>query len=79
MNSPGIDKKIQKIFKDLFNEDDVSLETSFKDVAQWNSLGHIDLINALEKEFSVYFTFSELAELTNVNKIASSLRDKGVL
>lgn len=74
-----VDKRIKKIFSFVFGTDNISLDTSMNDVVKWDSFGHIEFMVAIEKEFYIQFTFSEIAELTNVKKIQENLESKGAL
>ena len=54
---------------------EVSMKLSFGDVEEWDSLGHLGLIIAVESAFGVKFKSTEIAELTSVEKIARKLRE----
>ena len=45
------------------------------DVKNWDSLNHIDLIVAVEREFKIRFTTAEVTTLKNVGALAA-LADK---
>ncbi len=68
MTHAEIHKKLTYVFRDVF--DDPSLEisdsTTAKDVEEWDSLTHINLIVAAEKAFGVSFTTKEVKALANV-------------
>jgi len=46
------------------------------DVENWDSLTHIDLIVAIEKEFRVRFTTAEVSGLKNVGELESLVEKK---
>jgi acyl carrier protein len=50
--------------------------TSAKDVEGWDSLSHINLVVALEKEFGLKFTLAELKPLKNVGEMEDLIRRK---
>ncbi len=50
--------------------------TSRDDVPEWDSLGHLNLILALEEAFNVSFSVDEMPELTSVEAIAKKVREK---
>jgi acyl carrier protein len=54
--------------------DDLSPET----VDTWDSLNQINLLGALEQEFSIILTTDNLAELQSVPKLKALLEEKGV-
>ena len=51
---------VQDIFRDIFDEDDMIIEdsTNSDDIEDWDSLNHINLVSAIEKEFKIKFDFS---------------------
>ena len=59
---------VQDIFRDIFDEDDMVIEdkTTSDDVEEWDSLNHINLVSAIEKEFEIRFALGELMELKDV-------------
>ena len=60
--------RIQGIFRDIFDENDMIIEnnTSSDDVEEWDSLNHINLVSAIEKEFKIKFALGELMSLKDV-------------
>ncbi len=46
------------------------------DVKNWDSLNHIDLIVAVEREFKIRFTTAEVTTLKNVGALASLVDKK---
>ena len=48
----------------------------FGDIPQWDSLGHMAIIAALEEEFQVEVDADLIAELTNVRAIVTYLEGK---
>jgi acyl carrier protein len=62
---------LERIFRDVFGNDSIVLtsETTARDIPEWDSLGHINLMFALEDRFRVRFGSNELAELANVGEL----------
>lgn len=60
--------KLQNIFRRAFGRNNIVLfnQMTAKDIEEWDSLMHITLIIAIEKDFSIKFTLDELVELKNV-------------
>ena len=50
-------KGIQNIFRDIFDEDNLVIEdsTNSGEIEDWDSLNHINLISAIEKEYKIKF------------------------
>jgi acyl carrier protein len=46
------------------------------DVEAWDSLSHIDLIVALEREFKIKFTTAEISRLQNVGELEALVAEK---
>ena len=70
--------KLQGVFRAVFDEDSIELfdEMTAKDLEQWDSLNHIILIVAVEKEFKVKFKTAEVGELKNVGEFIKLLEKK---
>lgn len=71
-------KQVEGIFKDILDEESLSLsrETTANDVDGWDSLTHIQLIVAIEKNFKVKFTSKEILSWKNVGELIDSLQSK---
>lgn len=63
--------KILQTVSVVFDMDveDVSLKTSAKNVAKWDSLNQVKLIVALEEELDMEFEPEEIAEMNSVKAI----------
>ena len=63
--------ELEQLFRDVFGDDTIVLteETTARDVAQWDSLGHVNLMFAIEERFGVRFRGNELAEFANVGEL----------
>ena len=51
-----------------------ALATSPRDLAQWDSVAHVNIILEIEKEFEIEFSPRYMAELTNVGAICDAVR-----
>lgn len=60
--------KVQVIFRDVLDNQDIVLsrETTADEIEEWDSLSHISLVVAIEKEFGIRFALGELQRLKNV-------------
>jgi acyl carrier protein len=69
---------IQKFLAEQFNVPikDIPLDLSFGDFPQWDSLGHMSLMAAIEDKFGVAIDADAIAELTSVKNIHSFLDKK---
>jgi acyl carrier protein len=63
--------ELERLFRDVFGNEDIALtpETTAKDVPEWDSLGHVNLMFSIEEHFGVQFEGNELAEFANVGEL----------
>ena len=77
MNKTDLIKRINFTFKTIFNEKTNNFEDfEFNKTQKWDSLKHIQLILALEKEFSIKIKTSEIEKLNSYKKIVDRLGKK---
>tara|TARA_B110000003_G_C16219234_1_gene366683 strand:- start:32 stop:277 length:246 start_codon:yes stop_codon:yes gene_type:complete len=69
---------VQDIFRDIFDEDDLVISdiTNADEIEDWDSLNHINLVSAIEKEFKIKFALGELMTLKNVGAMIDLMMDK---
>ncbi|ADV42935.1 acyl carrier protein [Bacteroides helcogenes] len=70
--------ELNLIFQEVLKREDISLtnETTAQDVEGWDSLTNMQLINKIEKQFNVRFTFRDIVRLKNVGDICNSISIK---
>ena len=68
--------EVENIFRDILDEESLYLtrETTANDVDGWDSLTHIQLIVAIEKQFKVKFSSKEILSWKNVGELLDSLK-----
>ena len=68
-------KKVNEIFIDVLDDPSIVLAraTTAKDVDDWDSLTHIELVVAIEKAFKTKFTLAEVQGFRNVGEMCDSL------
>ena len=73
-------EKMKEIIADQsgVSEDEVTLEASFKEDLDADSLDLFELVMALEEEYDVEIPSDDLAELNTVGDVINYLKDKGV-
>lgn len=78
MERQDIYNKLNEIFCDILDLEDLELtETSnANDIEEWDSLNHIQLIVAIEKEFKIKFTSLEIMKWKNVGEMVNSIEEK---
>ncbi|TFF37149.1 acyl carrier protein [Mucilaginibacter psychrotolerans] len=70
--------QVTDIFKDVLDNDDITLTdaTTAKEVDDWDSLNHIQLVVAIEKHFNIRFTAKEIHSWQNVGELVDSVAGK---
>ena len=69
---------VQDIFRDIFDENEliISDTTSSDEIEDWDSLNHINLVSAIEKEFEIRFSLGELMTLKDVGAMVDLMVEK---
>jgi acyl carrier protein len=78
MNRPDRDvlrHRLQQVFREVFDDETIIIEegTTAEDVDEWDSLTHITLIVAAEKEFGLRLNAAEVGKLANVGALLDIL------
>lgn len=78
MNEEQIYEKLEEIFMDVFDLDEVELyeDTTADDIDEWDSLEHINLIEAVEKEFGMKFKMGEVSTMKNVGEMVRIISER---
>ena len=73
-------EKIKEIVADQLgiDEDDIKLESNFKEDLEADSLDLFELVMALEEEYGVEIPSEYLEKIATVNDIIEYLKNKGV-
>ena len=71
-------KQLNEIFIDVLDNNAISLTetTTAADIAEWDSLSHIQLVVAIERHFHIRFTASEIQTWKNIGDIRRSIESK---
>ncbi len=78
MDANTIMKEINDIFIDVLDNDDIKLEraTTAKDIDEWDSLTHIQLIVAIEKKYKIRFNSGEIHSWKNVGEMCDAIEKR---
>ncbi|MDQ1692735.1 MAG: acyl carrier protein [Acidobacteriaceae bacterium] len=78
MQPSEIDTRLTEIFRDIFDDDDLTLrpEMTAADVKDWDSFNHINLIVATEAKFGIKFQTAEIESLKNVGHFEELIAKK---
>jgi acyl carrier protein len=77
--SSSIADRLSRIFRAVFDDEAISIrdDMTSKDIEEWDSLTHIDLIYSIEKEFKIVFTTGEAgSSLKNVGELRALIEKK---
>jgi acyl carrier protein len=74
----GIEPRLTHIFQTVFDDDSLQIRPGMTadDVENWDSLTHIDLITAVEREFKIKLTTAEVTTLKNVGDLITLIEKK---
>ena len=76
-SSNSLVERLTRIFRDVFENDSIVIRDDMTsvDIEGWDSLSHINLLYAIEKEFGIVFTIGEAGgALQNVGELCGSSR-----
>jgi acyl carrier protein len=78
MDKAEILQQVNAVFIDVLDNDKIVLakETTASDVDEWDSLNHIQLVVAIEKQFKIRFTSREIQSWKNVGEMVDSISAK---
>ncbi len=76
MTDAEIYQRLATIFQDVLDDDALELTPTLtaEDVPQWDSLSHVRLILAVQREFGVKFSAAHVAGLKDVGGLASLVK-----
>ncbi len=72
------EEKLKEIFATTFNtqSDKITLQTKQNEFENWDSLGQLRLIMAVEEAFNVSFAIDEIASMTTFERILNKVIQK---
>ena len=78
MTRQEIYNHVHEVFRDVFNDEGIVVNdnTTAKDIEDWDSLEHINLVIALEDRFKMKFTMGEVTGLKNVGEMVDILEKR---
>ena len=79
MERTEILKKLNEIFIDVMDLDDdfvLTEDMTADDIEEWDSLSHIQLMVAIEKNFGIKFTAKEILNWEDVHDCVDSIEAK---
>lgn len=77
-NRTEILEELIEIFRDIFEDDELILNENMtaEDIEDWDSLAHIRIIVAIEKQFSLKLSINEISSLKNIGDMINMIESK---
>lgn len=78
MSKDELRQRVEDIFRDVVDAPGVVFDEQLAagELAQWDSLAHINLVSSLEKQFRIRFSLSEIDQMKTVGSILRLLEKK---
>ena len=78
MNRTEILEKLNEVFHDVFDNNDIVVteQTNANDIEEWDSLIQITLISAVEDEFDVSFDMKTVVSMKNVGDMIDAIEEQ---
>ena len=71
--------RYKKVFIDSFEiEEEILNDLKYQDIEQWDSLGHMSMIGALEEEFDIMFEMDDIIDFSSFSKGIETIAKYGV-
>jgi acyl carrier protein len=73
-----IKERLNDVFRDVFDDDSIQIrgEMTADDLEEWDSLRHITLVLAVEREFDIRLKAAEVGDLANVGAMLQLIKDR---
>jgi acyl carrier protein len=78
MSQNSIQDRVETVFHDTFDDTSIKIrrELTAAHLESWDSLNHVRLIVALEREFGIEFSSSEIERLDDVGRLLDLIEAK---
>ena len=78
VGNESIKQRLQAVFHDVFDDETIQIHDGMTaaDLEEWDSLSHINLVVAVEREFQVRLTTAEVRGLNHVGDFIALLARK---
>jgi acyl carrier protein len=79
MNKNELWERLNEVFRDVFDDRKITVDenTTADDIEDWDSLEHINLVEAVEQEFRMRFKMKEVSGMKNVGEMAGIIEERG--
>lgn len=78
MNNNEILEKLQDIFRDVLDNEEIVLEgeTTADDIEDWDSLTHVQIVKEVEGAFGIKFTAYEITSWIDIEELVECIAKK---
>ena len=78
MTREEVFKALDEVFEEVFDDDSIHVgeQTTARDIEDWDSLEHINLVVAIEERFSMKFTMGEVTTMKNVGEMVDIILER---
>ncbi|MBR1670952.1 MAG: acyl carrier protein [Butyrivibrio sp.] len=78
MTREEVFEKLNAVFRDVFEDESITVndDTTADDIEDWDSLEHINLVNAVEQEFGIKFNMGQIVSMKNVGEMVNIIIEK---
>lgn len=76
-----MDKRLEKVIRSVFPIEGDTIDENWTSdhIPEWDSVGHLDLIMEIEKEFDIKIEIEEMFEVEKLGDIKTILEKRGCL
>ena len=73
-----INERLNEVFQNVFDDEDIVVDrdTTADDIEDWDSLEHIRLIAAVEREFGMKFTMKDVSAMKNGGEMMDIIAER---
>ena len=74
----NVEEKVKEIIAIVLKVDveQINDDTAIGDIPEWDSLSHIQIVSAIEKEFGFSFTPDVMMDLEDVSDIIAAVKER---
>lgn len=78
MDAREVFSRLDRVFQEVFDDGSIHVtpQTTANDIEDWDSLEHITLISAVEREFRMKFKMGEISSMKNVGEMAQIVMER---
>lgn len=79
MSRKEVYERLNKVFREVFDDEDIVVkdETTSEDIDDWDSFEHINLVVAVEEEFSFKIPMGKVVTMKNVGEMVDIILELG--